>query len=51
MTPADLAPQLGITSKALRDWLRRTYPRSAAERHQRWHLDDRMVAAARRHFS
>lgn len=47
MTPADLARELGIDPKRLRDWLRSTYPRSQAEHRQRWHLSPDMVAAAR----
>lgn len=50
MTPDDLAAELGVTGRALRAWLRAAFPRSEAEKHQRWVLDERMIAAARAHF-
>jgi hypothetical protein len=50
MRPEDLARELGIDGKRLRQWLRRTYPRMASEKHTAWVLSDAMVRAARRHF-
>jgi len=50
MRAPDLARELGIEPKKLRDWLRATYPRSPVEHGQRWELTAAMVAAARRRF-
>lgn len=47
MTPSDLAAELGLEAKALRAWLRRTYPRSASEHGSRHDLSPEQVAAAR----
>lgn len=51
MTPDELARSLGIESKTLRAWLRRTGARSPAEHGQRWVLDQQQVAAAMAHFA
>ena len=50
MTPTELAAQLGISPKTLRQWLRDTSSRSIVEHSQRWSLDQRQVTAARAHF-
>jgi penicillin-binding protein 1A len=47
MTPLELARELGISSATLRAWLRRRYPREAANRGRRWHLGADQIAAAR----
>jgi hypothetical protein len=51
MTPAALADELGVSPIRIRAWLRRTHPRSAAEKNQRWHLDAALVAAVRSEFA
>jgi hypothetical protein len=48
--PGELAAELGIESKRLRDWLRKNHPRREDEKHARWVLDDAIVAAARTYF-
>jgi hypothetical protein len=48
--PAELAAQLGVSPRALRDWLRRTYPRGPVEQGSRWDLTRAQSDAARRHF-
>lgn len=50
-TPNEVAADLGVTSKQLRDWLRATYPRRDDEWHSRWYLTSDMVSSAREHFS
>lgn len=50
MEPSDLATQLGMSSKTLRAWLRRTYPRSAVDHNARWSLTEAQVTAARAQF-
>jgi hypothetical protein len=50
-TAPEVAAELGIKAKALRDWLRATYPRREDESHARWYLTPEMVAAALRRFS
>jgi hypothetical protein len=50
MTPSDLATELAIDPKALRAWVRRTYPRDAAEHGTRHDLSPAVVAAARQHW-
>ena len=49
MTPVELAAELRIDPKALRAWLRRTWPRS--DPGARWDLTAEQVAAARRHWN
>ena len=46
MTPTQLATELSITPKQLRDWLRATYPRPPKERGQRYGDLSRDVVAA-----
>jgi len=48
--PTTLAADLGIAPSTLRAWLRRTYPRSTAERGVSWTLDSDQVEAARLKF-
>ena len=50
-TPPELAKELGIDPKRLREWLRLEFPRHPAEHGARWHLDDKMCAAAGTHFN
>ncbi len=45
------AAEVGISPKTLRSWLRINLPRSPAEKHQRWELDEAAADAVRRHFS
>lgn len=49
-TPEDLARELGVPGKTIRDWLRAEYPRTPSEAHQRWHLTPDQAAAVRRQF-
>jgi len=49
-TAPEVARDLGIDPKRLRDWLRATYPRHEDERHARWQLTPDMVQAARAQF-
>lgn len=49
-TPEDLARELGVPGKTIRDWLRNEYPRTPAETHQRWLLTDEQAAAVRGRF-
>jgi len=50
MDPTTLAADLGIAPSTLRAWLRRTYPRSEAERGASWTLNPDQVEAARLEF-
>lgn len=50
MRPEELAPELGISAKHLRSWLRERYPRPADMKHQPWHLTEAQVRVARSHF-
>ena len=45
-TPNDVARDLGIEPKALRDWLRATYPRREDSGTPRWYLTTSMAEAA-----
>jgi hypothetical protein len=47
MTPDQLAAELGITPKTLRAWLRRNFPRSAAQKGSSWTLTRKHANAAR----
>lgn len=49
-TPEELADELQVSAKEIRRYLRAEHPRSEAEKHQRWNLDDRMVNTVRQHF-
>jgi hypothetical protein len=46
MEPEDLARELGMSGKALRDWLRERFPRQAAEHGARWLLSHQQVSMA-----
>jgi hypothetical protein len=48
--PITLAAELGIAPSILRAWLRRTYPRTEAERGAPWTLNPDLVEAARIEF-
>ena len=48
--PEDLARELSLSGKALRDWLRRTFPRNAKEHQTHWHLTHTQVQMARRRW-
>lgn len=50
MRPEDLAPQLGISAKHLRSWLRKTYPRPLEMKHQPWNMTEAQVRSARGRF-
>lgn len=50
MDPTTLAADLGIAPSTLRAWLRRTYPRSEAERGAPWTLNPDQVEVARLEF-
>jgi hypothetical protein len=50
MRPEQLAPELGVSAKHLREWLRKTYPRPASAKHKPWHLSEAQEHAARRRF-
>jgi hypothetical protein len=47
VTPSELGAELGVDAKPLRAWLRRTWPREAAEHGTRHELSPGQVAAAR----
>lgn len=49
MTAEELAQELGIPAKALRAWLRRTWPQELPGR--RWDLDQHQVALARAKYA
>jgi hypothetical protein len=40
-----------VSAKVLRAWLRREFPRSAADHWQRWYLTHNQVSAVREHFA
>ena len=50
MDPTTVAADLGIAPSTLRAWLRRTYPRSEAERGAPWTLNPGQFEAARLEF-
>lgn len=50
MTPSDLAAELGINPRTLRQWVRDTWPREAADRGTRHDLSPAQVAAARQRW-
>lgn len=49
-TPVHLVTELGVPPIEVRRYLRREFPRSEAEKGQRWELDDRVADAVRTHF-
>jgi predicted site-specific integrase-resolvase len=50
MRPEELAPELGISPKTLRQWLRDTFTRPAAVAYQPWRMTAKQVVAACRRF-
>src|SRR5438309_644668 len=48
--PSKLARELDVQPKALRAWLRRTFPRDEVSRGRRWLLTPGQVEAVRKHF-
>lgn len=50
MRPVDLAPELGISPKTLRGWLRKTFSRSSSHTYQPWRMTAVQVVAACRRF-
>lgn len=51
MTPVDLGAELKVAPLQVRRYLRANFPRSDAEKHQRWALTPEMVRAVRAHFA
>ena len=51
MRPDELAKELGVSGKTLRGWLRRRFPRAAAQKGKWWTLTGGQEAAARRQFA
>jgi predicted site-specific integrase-resolvase len=47
VTPADLARDLGLSDKTVRDWLRRRYGTLASRNESRWHLTEDQVESVR----
>jgi hypothetical protein len=45
--PAVLARELGINPKTLRQWLRKTFPRTPGAKNSDWYLTEEQVEAAR----
>jgi hypothetical protein len=50
LLPEELARELGVSGKTIREWLRQEYPRTGETRYQRWQLSDTQVRAVRRRF-
>jgi len=50
ITPKDLAAELGIDPKRLRDWLRATHPRALEAKHTTWAIDRATADEARAYF-
>ena len=50
MEAPEAARKLGVTERALRAWLRATYPRKAVQRFSKWDLNKAMLAEAKAHF-
>lgn len=50
MTPNELADELGISPLQLRRFLRKRFPRTPAEKYDRWYLTVQQIDAARKHF-
>ena len=48
--PENLARELGISGKELRDWLRKRFPRDASEHQTNWYLTHMQVTMARRRY-
>jgi hypothetical protein len=50
MRPVDLAKELGVSPKTVRQWLRDRYGRTDTERYQRWDLTPTQERAVRTRF-
>jgi hypothetical protein len=50
MDAPEAAQKLDVTERALRAWLRATYPRKAVQRFSKWDLNKAMFAEAKAHF-
>ena len=48
--PSDLAGELGVDARLIRQFLRAMFPRPADDRYQRWLLTPEQAAVVRRHF-
>lgn len=48
--PEDLARELGISGKELRNWLRESYPRDFREHGRRWYLTHQHVQRVQRRW-
>jgi len=51
MRPEELADELGISGKTIRNWLREKFPRSPGERYARWELTPAQERAVRARFA
>ena len=51
VTPEEIATELGVGAKRVRDYLRSTYGLLADQDDTRWHLDSDRAAGVRRHFA
>jgi len=49
--PADLAKELGIDAKVLRNYLRKEHTRAAEAKNTSWSIDAKVAAAARKAFA
>lgn len=50
-TPAELCKELGVTSKILRAWLRKEYPRVAEAKNTAWVITTPIAKKARASFA
>lgn len=48
--PSELAEDLGVNPKAVRQYLRANFPRTAAEKNTSWQLNEDQIAAVISHF-
>lgn len=51
VTPLELSRELGVSDRAIRQWLRDALPRPEVEKHSRWQLTPAQVAMVRERFS
>ncbi len=51
MRPEELADELGVSGKTVRNWLREQFPRSPADRYARWNLTPAQERAVRARFA
>jgi hypothetical protein len=49
--PEDLAEELEVSGKAIRQWLRSNFTRSKEEKGTSWNLTEEMAAKVREHFT